>query len=277
MNSSSQPLAGQELLEQPLKAFSRFRVPPSTRLTYWFSRHWMLVFSVVYGLFVGLPFLAPVFMQAGWEFPGHALYFVYQFFCHQLPDRSFFLFGPQRMYGLDTIQAAWLDATNPMVLRQFIGNPAMGWKVAWSDRMIALYGSILLAAWVWWPLRIRVKLLPWWGLVLFALPMFLDGTTHFLSDLGGIDQGFRYTNAWLAALTGNMFPATFYAGNAWGSFNSWMRPLTGFMFGMGIVWFAFPYIEEIALATQKQVELRVQAMQTLSRRLIYDQQSESQP
>ncbi|GAB4577441.1 MAG: hypothetical protein Fur0022_01720 [Anaerolineales bacterium] len=269
MNSSSPPLTAHEILESKLKSISRFQLPPSTRLTYWFSRHWMLVFSVVYGLFVGLPFLAPVFMQIGWEIPGRALYFVYQFFCHQLPDRSFFLFGPQRMYDLATIQAAWQNTTNPMVLRQFIGNPEMGWKVAWSDRMIAMYGSILLAAWGWWLLRNRVKPLRWWGLVLFSLPMFLDGVTHFLSDLGGIDQGFRYTNAWLASLTGHAFPAAFYAGNAWGSFNSWMRLLTGFVFGVGIVWFAFPYLEEIALATQKQIELRLQAIQTLSGRLFH--------
>lgn len=275
MNSSSPSLAGQELLEQKLKAYARFQLPPSTRLTYWFSRHWLLVFSLVYGLFVGLPFLAPVLMKIGWEIPGRGLYFIYSFFCHQLPDRSFFLFGPERMVALPTIQAAWQNTTNPMVLRQFIGNPAMGWKVAWSDRMVAMYGSILLAAWVWWPLRKRVKALPWWGLVLLALPMFVDGTTHFLSDLGGIDQGFRYTNAWLATLTNHVFPATFYAGNVWGSFNSLMRLLTGFLFGVGIVWFGFPYVEEIAQATQKQIELRVQALQTLSGRLFHGQ-SETQ-
>lgn len=256
MNSSSLSNAGQELLEHRLKSFSRLQLSSSTRLTFWFSRHWMLVFSLVYGLFVGLPFLAPIFMQAGWESSGRAIYFVYQFFCHQLPDRSFFLFGPQRMYDLPTIQGAWQNTTNPMALRLFIGNPAMGWKVAWSDRMVGMYGSILLAAWVWWPLQKRIKPLPLWGLVLFALPMLLDGTTHFLSDLGGIDQGFRYTNAWLATLTNDAFPAAFYAGNAWGSFNSLMRLLTGFLFGSGIVWFGFPFLEEIALAARKQVELR---------------------
>jgi uncharacterized membrane protein len=271
VNTSSQPLTARELLERQLKSVPRFQLPPSVRLTYWFSRHWMLAFSVIYGLIVGLPSLAPVFMRVGWETPGRALYFVYSFLCHQLPDRSFFLFGPQRMYDLSTIQAVWQNTTNPMVLRQFIGNPMMGWKVAWSDRMVAMYGSILLAAWAWWPLRKRIKPLPFWGLVLFALPMFLDGVTHILSDLGGMDQGFRYTNAWLAALTGNAFPATFYAGNALGSFNSLMRLLTGSLFGVGIVWFAFPYLEEIALDMQKQVELRLQAMQTLSGRLFHDE------
>lgn len=254
---------------------SRLKTSRTERFTYWFSHHWLLTFSIFYGLFVGLPFLAPVLMHVGWETPAGAIYLIYSFLCHQLPDRSFFLFGTQRMYDLPTIQAIWQNTTNPMILRQFIGNPEMGWKVAWSDRMVAMYGSILLAGWAWGLLRKWVKPLPLWGLVLFALPMFLDGTTHFLSDLGGIDQGFRYTNAWLAALTGNAFPATFYAGNAWGSLNSWMRLLSGFLFGVGIAWFAFPYVEEIALAAQKEIELRLQAMQTLSGRLIYEQRETS--
>jgi hypothetical protein len=39
-------------------------------------------------------------------------------------------------------------------------------------------------------------------------------------------------------------PTTFYAGDAWGSFNSIMRLLTGIFFGTGIVWSGFPYLED---------------------------------
>jgi len=265
------PLPAQERLEPKLNTHSRLHLSPSTRLAYWFSHHWLLIFSVLYGLFVGLPFLAPVLMRIGWETPARVIYFIYSFLCHQLPDRSFFLFGPQGMVDLSTVQAAFRETANPMVLRRFIGSPELGWKVAWSDRMVSMYGSILLAGWGWGLVRMRVRVLPLWGLVLFALPMFLDGTTHFLSDLGGIDQGFRYTNAWLAMLTNNIFPATFYAGNALGSFNSWMRLLTGTLFGVGLVWFAFPYMEEIARDTQKEIELRLQALPTLSGRLFHEQ------
>lgn len=222
------------------------KISRNAQFSYWFSRHWLLAFSVFYGLFVGLPFLAPVLMRLGWETPARGIYFIYSFLCHQLPDRSFFLFGPRGMVDLPTIQAVWQDTANPLVLRQFIGTPELGWKVAWSDRMVAMYGSILLVGWVWGLSRKRVKALPWWALVFLALPMFLDGATHFISDLGGIDQGVRYTNEWLATLTNHFFPITFYAGNAVGSFNSWIRLLTGFLFGAGIVWFAFPYLEEIA-------------------------------
>ena len=59
----------------------------------------------------------------------------------------------------------------------------------------------------------------------------LDVHGHFISDLVGIGLGFRDSNAWLAVLTGNIFPAAFYAGDALGSFNSWMRLITGILFG----------------------------------------------
>jgi hypothetical protein len=73
--------------------------------------------------------------------------------------------------------------------------------------------------------------------------MVLDGTTHMFGDLAGIGNGFRDTNAWLAYLTGDTLPSSFYAGDALGSFNSWMRLLTGVLFGVSVVWLAFPYLD----------------------------------
>ena len=102
------------------------------RLAGWFSRHWLGVFVLLYGIFVGLPFLAPVAMQFGWDAVGRGIYFFYSFLCHQLPERSFFLFGAQPMYSLSQVQAVWRSGNDPLVLRQFIGNSQMGWKVAWS-------------------------------------------------------------------------------------------------------------------------------------------------
>ncbi len=212
------------------------------RRIYALSRHWMLVFSLTYGAFVALPFLAPILMQIGWSAPARALYLAYSFLCHQLPERSFFLFGPQTMYSLAEIQAAWGPSLNPLILREFIGNPTMGWKVAWSDRMVSMYTSVLLFAWLKLPLRRRTRPLPLWGLILFVLPMVIDGTSHFISDLAGHSQGFRHDNAWLALLIGNVLPASFYAGDALGSFNSWMRLATGLLFGLGVVWFTFPHL-----------------------------------
>jgi uncharacterized membrane protein len=205
---------------------------------------WFTIYGVVGGLLVTIPFLAPVFMSIGWNGAGRAVYFVYSFMCHQLPERSYFLFGSKFTYSLPEIQSVWKNTNNPVVLRLFLGNAEMGWKVAWSDRMISMYTATWLFGLAWWPLRRRLKPLPVWGLLLFLLPMAIDGGTHFLSDLSGIGQGFRDTNAWLAALTFHSLPASFYTGDAWGSFNSIMRLLTGVLFGLGIVWFGFPYLNE---------------------------------
>jgi uncharacterized membrane protein len=210
----------------------------------WISTHWLGIFLTVYGLWILAPFLAPVFMLIGWTGVGKGIYFIYSFFCHQLPERSFFFFGQKTMYSLSQIQAAWQNTTNPMILRQFIGNESMGWKVAWSDRMISFYSSVWLFAIVWMPFRKKVKSLSLLGFVLFLLPLALDGGTHLLSDFAGIGQGFRDTNQWLAAFTNNALPASFLIGDALGSFNSWARIITGFLAGLGIVWLAFPHLEE---------------------------------
>jgi uncharacterized membrane protein len=252
----------------------RLRLPRSVQITYWISKNWFALFAVLYGIYIGLPFLAPIFMKLGWTAPAEAIYAAYSLVCHQLPDRSFYFFGQQSMYALPDVQSVWQETPNPIVLRKFIGNSEFGWKVAWSDRMISMYGSIWVAALIWAALRKHLKALPLWGLILFSLPMAIYGTTHFISDLGGIDQGFRYTNDWLAALTNNAYSAAFYAGNGSGSFNAWMRLITGTQFGIGIVWYGFPYIEEIFVGMRKQIELRLQAYSALTAETLRSLRSE---
>jgi len=233
-----------KVYNQPMSNTVNLARPVESRsLGKWLDRHWFQTFLVTYGLWVFLPFFAPIFMHIGWDGAGKAVYFFYSFFCHQLPERSFFLFGQKTMYSLHEIQAAWQNTNNPLILRQFIGNPDMGWKVAWSDRMISFYTSVWLFAVVWFPLHRKIRPLPWWELILLLLPIAMDGGTHLISDFAGIGQGFRDTNQWLAVLTNHALPASFYAGDALGSFNSLMRLLTGPLAGLGIVWFAFPYME----------------------------------
>jgi uncharacterized membrane protein len=145
------------------------------------------------------------------------------------------------MHSMAEVQAVWQDTDNPLVLRQFVGNPQFGWKVAWSDRMVSMYTSIFVFGLLYAILRRRLRQLPLWASVLLLLPMALDGGTHLLSDLAGLGHGFRDSNAWLAVLAGNALPATFYVGDSFGSFNSWMRLITGILFGLGVVGFMYPY------------------------------------
>lgn len=227
------------------------------RAVYWLSRRWLWVVLFTVSIWVGLPWLAPLFMALGWETAGKAIYLLYTFQCHQMPQRSFFLFGSKPMLSLSEIQTVWQNTNDPIILRQFIGNAASGWKVAWSDRMVYMYTSIIFWGTLYWPFRKRLPTLPIWGLGLFLLPMALDGVTHMISDLvGGIGLGFRETNPWLATLTNHTFADTFYAGDALGSFNSWIRLLTGILFGLGVVWFFFPLLQQEFSQTARQIKTK---------------------
>ena len=214
------------------------------RIVLGLSRHLLLLVNLLIAVWVGLPWLAPVFMHWGWMGAAGAIYFLYSPQCHQLPERSFFLFGPKLMYSLAEIQSAWQITDNPFVLRQWIGSVDMGWKVAWSDRMVFMYTTLFLSSLGYGLLRKRLKPLRLRVFFLLILPMAIDGTTHALSDLAGIGQGFRDTNRWLQVLTNNAVPIAFYQGDALGSFNSWMRLITGILFGISLIGFAYPYIND---------------------------------
>jgi uncharacterized membrane protein len=224
------------------------------RFAFWFARHWLAVFVVLYGAYVLAPFLAPVLMRIGATDVAQFVYGIYSLVCHQLPQRSLFLFGDKWMYSLDEIKVVWqLDGF--FGLRQFIGDSEFGYKVAWSDRMISFYGSIWVGAMFFAVLRSRVKALA--PLVWFAVgiaPVSLDGVTHLLNDAlaGTSGTGFRDTNAWLGFLTGNALPSSFYVGDALGSFNSDLRWITGILFGITTVWFIFPMIENAMREVQNQ-------------------------
>lgn len=214
------------------------------QLAYHIARYWMIWFSLFYGLFVGLPFLAPVLMHFHLESLARLIYSLYSFLCHQLPERSYFFYGSQASYPVADITAVWPASGDLMRWREFTGSLEMGWKVAWSDRMISMYTGVLLFAWLWWPLRRHVRPLSLRGFVLLLLPMVLDGGSHMISDLSGLHAGFRFSNDWLASLTGQFFPSTFYVGDALGSFNSWMRLVTGLLTGLAVVWAVFPILED---------------------------------
>jgi uncharacterized membrane protein len=209
------------------------------------SRYWIVWFSVFFGLYVGLPFLAPLLMYLNLEGPARIIYTIFSFLCHQFPERSYFLFGQKTSYLTGEIAAVWPTGGDLSVWRSFIGTETMGWKVAWSDRMIAMFNSILIFGWIWWPLHRKIRPLPHKGMILLMVPMAIDGVSHLISDMYGLHSGFRFTNQWLAVLTQNGLPASFYIGDALGSFNSWMRLITGSLFGLGVVWFCFPVLDQL--------------------------------
>jgi uncharacterized membrane protein len=212
------------------------------------ARHWLALLLTSLFIFTALPFLAPVAMAAGWTQVGYGLYGFYSYFCHQLPQRSWFLFGPKLTYTMAELQR-YEPANSAWAMRSFVGNAELGWKVAWSDRMVSFYFMVPVFGLVYALLRavgVRVKPISWLVLAVLLAPIAVDGATHALNDVlaGMTGAGFRDTNAWLALLTGNAFPG-FYAGDQLGTFNWWARLITGLLAALGLAFFTLPWLEQL--------------------------------
>lgn len=195
------------------------------RLVLLIARHWLALFNLAVFIYLSLPFLAPVLMEAGLEQPARLIYLTYRPACHQLPERSYFLFGRKAIYSLQELEAAGvLKSTFILDRRRFIGNEALGWKVAICERDVAIYGSVVLAGLLFglargWLPRLSFKLY-----LLFLVPIGVDGLTQLI--------GLRSSNWWL-------------------------RTVTGAVFGLGTVWFAYPYLAEAMDEVRRGTEYRL--------------------
>jgi uncharacterized membrane protein/glutaredoxin len=213
------------------------------RLLYGFSRHWLAIFNLLALLYVGLPFLAPILMKAGVESPARLIYSLYSPLCHQLPYRSWFLFGEQAAYPLAAAGVGGrafesVFSISPYDLsaaRLLIGDPQIGYKVALCERDVAIYGSILLGGLIFALVRHRLKPIPiWLWFVVGILPIALDGGSQLLSMLPLFDFPVRESTPIL-------------------------RTLTGTMFGLANVWLAYPYVEEAMQETRTLVASKLAA------------------
>jgi uncharacterized membrane protein len=210
------------------------------RLVLKLSRHWLLVVSTFLGLYIGLAALAPTLMAAGLTGPGRAIYLFFASQCHQLPQRSYYLFsqaGGIQTYSLDQVLTWGADPKN---LRAFVGNPEIGFKMGIAHRLTAIYTALFVVGLLWGLVGRRLPRLSTLGYLLLILPMAFDGGSHMVSEITRL--GFRDNNVWAVWLTGNVFPSTFYVGTTIGTLNWLLRTLTGSLFGLATIWFAFPYL-----------------------------------
>jgi uncharacterized membrane protein len=207
MSTERQPEMGKP---QPVTGRTRDFVIFADKAIFKLAKHWLALANLVWGLYVGLPLLAPVLMDAGWTVPAKVIYTIYRPACHQRPERSYFYGGPSAVYSVEELEAAGLD-TDPFA--RAIGNEQVGWKVAFCERDVAIYGSIFLTGLVYGLLRKRLgaKRMRLRVFALFLVPMAVDGILQLF--------GF-YESTWL------------------------MRSITGAFFGVGAVLFAYPYVEE---------------------------------
>jgi len=220
-------------------------ISDSDKFSFWMSRHYLLVFNFFLFLYVGLPFLAPVFMKINWTVPAQVIYKVYSPLCHQWGFRSLFLFGEQPFYphaaahvsNLVTFEASTgiTDQNDParLAARAFVGNPVMGYKVAICERDIAIWGALALVGLIFALTKRRMPKLHWliWGLI-GIVPIGLDGFSQLFSQLPS-----PFIQSFLPYRESTPF----------------LRILTGLLFGAMTAWFMFPMIEEAMGETRRML------------------------
>jgi uncharacterized membrane protein len=219
---------------------TRKLVIAADRFIFWLSKHWLGVFNVLAFLYVGLPVLAPTLMHLGAETPASFIYTIYRPLCHQLPQRSWFLFGPQISYRLPELQELAGSEVTDAFSNHFIGNEALGYKMAFCQRCLSIYGAIFLFGLVYGLLRRYwdVRPLPWWAYLLLGLvPMGLDGGYQLLSYILPVI---------LPGISLQPYETT-----------PLMRLITGTMFGWATVWLAYPYVHESMEDVRVSLEQRL--------------------
>jgi len=209
----------------PMSPLVRSLVLLADRAVLFVCRHWLLLANLAVALYAGLPFLAPLLMKEGLVGPAHLIYGFYKLGCHQLPERSFFLFGPKAVYSLGELMRGGLKHLSPLARRNFIGTPALGYKMAYCQRDTAIYTALLLAGLAFALVRKRARPLPFKVFLLVLVPLALDGITQLL--------GMR-ESTWL------------------------LRVITGGLLGVSLVWLIYPYVEREMRELRRLAEERLE-------------------
>lgn len=191
-----------ERLERGAVRLSRLVV----RFMRWFSAHWLAMANLAALLYVGLPTLAPVLAWAGYERAARLLHFAFSPLCHQLPERSFFLFGPQAVYPYGELVQRLGE-----VPRRYAGDATLGFKIAICQRDVAIYASMFLAGLAFGATGRRLRPLRAKAFALLILPMAVDGGGQLLG---------LWSSTWLSRL------------------------ITGALFGGALVWLTYPLLHK---------------------------------
>ena len=218
------------------------KITRADNISYWIARHYLAIFNLILILYIGLPFIAPVFKKVGWNSPAEIIYKIYSPLCHQWAFRSFFLFGEQFYYphaaanipGVLTFEqvSGITDLNDPSRIqaRQYEGTPLLGYKVALCERDDAIWGAMALFGLIYAITGRKIPKLHWliW-VVGGVVPIGLDGFSQLISQLQ-----INFLQSILPYRESTPF----------------LRVLTGFLFGIMTAWFMFPLIEESMAETR---------------------------
>ncbi len=141
-------MAEDEAISVRRKSFDERFLPWIEGFVRFIARHWLALMNTALGIFVGLPFVSPLLEASGnpaLSFAGDVIFLAYHATCHQLPQRSFFIFQHQ---------------------------------MAWCERDTAIWGTVFIAGLLFSLVRGRVDSLPIRWYVALSIPMAIDGTTQ---------------------------------------------------------------------------------------------------
>ncbi len=231
-----------------LSTSSSQTISTADHISYWLSKHYLLVFNLFLLFYVGIPFLAPIFKKVGWNRPAEVVYKVYSPLCHQWAFRSFFLFGEQAYYphaaakvpGVLTFEqvSGITDVNDPSrsQARLFEGTLLLGYKVAICERDVAIWGAMALFGLLFAVTGRRLPKMHWGVWILVGmLPIGLDGFSQLFSQIP-----IAFIQTYLPYRESTPF----------------LRVLTGFLFGLTTAWFIFPLMEETMVETRQSLSKR---------------------
>jgi uncharacterized membrane protein len=147
-------------------AFNRGFVRLVDGAGHWLARHWLAVVNSVLAVWVGVAVLTPVAYALGFTGPARSVFGFYRFACDQIPSHSLHI---------------------------------LGYQLCLCERCLAIYSSLLLMGILLIFVRKyrAIRALPFWGWLLFMVPMALDGGTQFF--------GWRESDLLLRLITGALF------------------------------------------------------------------------
>lgn len=115
------------------------------RRIYRFARHWLLAFNLVAFFMASMPFIIPFIASQGYTALANWLHTTFGLVCHQMPERSFTIFGEQ---------------------------------MALCHRMTTIYVASFIGGITYAFVRDRLPPLSFRMLIAFSTPMAIDGFTQ---------------------------------------------------------------------------------------------------
>lgn len=216
------------------------------RAVYWLANHWLAVMTTFFTVYVGLPFLAPILMANGYVTAANNIYAAYRSACHQLPSRSSFIMGEQ---------------------------------IAFCDRDVAIYLAFIVGGLIYGFTRTRLQRIELRWYVFFLVPIALDGGMQLVSPfldtipisafwaIGLIAMGivtiilqrFNYLtwHSYLFFAFGPLALLYLQFNDGFHLSNWWLRTVTGTIFALGTVWFAYPFLEESFADVRRDIKVKL--------------------